>query len=429
MSSHFFQKFYYLKKIIDKRVEEYGAQYTIFGIFGVINYPVFYFFWKCFSPQSYGSFLLRATATLLSVVLLFHQYWPKKWLTFLPVYWYVTLLFCMPFFFTFMFFQNHGATAWAFTLIPVSAFLMLLVDWASGVVLLVIGTLLGALLSYMYQGRLFLVTQFDYLSFFLNYLFSAVIGFVFAENRQRLEREKVQTIKSIGSSIAHELRTPLLTMRAGATGIKNILMNRGEQEQSLLKVLSSIEDEAYASNTIINMLLMKINGDAKFASKSQCCSMLSVVKLALERYPFVSESQKSGVNYDKESDFIFCGNELLMTHVFFNLLKNALYYIDVAGKGSVEIRIKKNNKKNYLYFRDTGKGVPKKILPHVFDKFFSQTRNGSGLGLWFCKMVMKSYGGDMACFSVEGEFTEFVLKFPVVKKINENVVNEAESVC
>ena len=52
----------------------------------------------------------------------------------------------------------------------------------------------------------------------------------------------------------------------------------------------------------------------------------------------------------------------------------------------------------------------------MFKLFESQmtTQGGTGIGLAYYKEIMSSYGGDIACDSVEGEFTEFVLNFPCI---------------
>ena len=114
----------------------------------------------------------------------------------------------------------------------------------------------------------------------------------------------------------------------------------------------------------------------------------------------------------KKSDFSFKGDELLMIHLLFNLLKNALYYIKVAGKGDIHIWCDQNEKHNILHFKDTGQGIAKKDLPHIFERFFTKTPHGTGIGLAFCKMVMNSLGGDITCSSHEKEFAEFTLLFP-----------------
>ena len=116
-----------------------------------------------------------------------------------------------------------------------------------------------------------------------------------------------------------------------------------------------------------------------------------------------------------EDDFKFMGDELLMIHIIFNLLKNALYYIADASKGKISIILERGEEVNKLYFKDTGTGISQEILPHIFDHFFSKTENGTGIGLSFCKMAMERINGEISCFSKEGEFTEFLLTFPILK--------------
>lgn len=67
---------------------------------------------------------------------------------------------------------------------------------------------------------------------------------------------------------------------------------------------------------------------------------------------------------------------------------------------------------NILIFKDTGKGISKENISHIFRKFYSRTKYGTGIGLSFCKMVMESLGGEIKCKSQEGKFTEFRLCFP-----------------
>jgi signal transduction histidine kinase len=99
-------------------------------------------------------------------------------------------------------------------------------------------------------------------------------------------------------------------------------------------------------------------------------------------------------------------------HVFFNLIKNSLYYLKRAEKGSVHIWIENGIKNNTLHFQDTGTGIPPENLPHIFDQFFSTESNGTGIGLAFCKLVMQSMDGNIECVSELGKYTEFILTFP-----------------
>ena len=90
-----------------------------------------------------------------------------------------------------------------------------------------------------------------------------------------------------------------------------------------------------------------------------------------------------------------------LSDVFINLLKNAYKH------GGANVKIKIWTKGSYLYFKDYGRGIPKESLPHIFDRFYTQNKTGTGIGLAFCKMVMEDLGGHIECKSKYGEYTKF----------------------
>ncbi|MDI7065762.1 sensor histidine kinase, partial [Klebsiella pneumoniae] len=71
-----------------------------------------------------------------------------------------------------------------------------------------------------------------------------------------------------------------------------------------------------------------------------------------------------------------------------------------------------------LLFRDTGVGIAPQVLPHIFTRFYTSSAEaddasvGTGIGLAFCRDVMRAMGGSIECTSVESVYTEFVLTFP-----------------
>lgn len=245
-----------------------------------------------------------------------------------------------------------------------------------------------------------------------------------AETKHRLEGMTL-----VSATIAHELRTPLLAVTMAAESIKNYLPDLIEAYKeaseaklpvnyirpSHLKLLSSAYDDILAetkySNTIINMLLTNVDQQSIKSSELKKCSIVYCVDEAIRRYPFQSD-ESSLVHWDAKNDFTFMGQEILTIHLLFNLLKNAIYYIRVAHKGDIHIWLENTSQNTRLHFRDTGKGIAADDLPKIFDLFFTKTYHGSGVGLAFCKMVMQSYGGNIECESLEGEFTEFILNFP-----------------
>jgi signal transduction histidine kinase len=181
----------------------------------------------------------------------------------------------------------------------------------------------------------------------------------------------------------------------------------------LMPALDRMEGEIRFANTIIDMLLMNVGKKTSIQIDNfEIASMKETVDAALERYPFDSAEEEDKIHWDASQDFEYYGSSILLVHVFFNLIKNALHFIVKAEKGEIYIWLEPGEKFNYLHFKDTGLGISSRALPHVFERFFTTTLTGTGIGLSYCKIVMESFNGDIHCISEEEEFTEFILSFP-----------------
>jgi len=250
-----------------------------------------------------------------------------------------------------------------------------------------------------------------------------------------------QIMEMISASIAHELRTPLRAISANAMGIKKYLPTlidayhqakeagfpikniRGDHFSLLSKALGNITDETQSLFTVVDMLLVNVNKLDIKSPDFELCSMATCIEKALTRYPFNLKQQQK-LHWEGGDDFFFYGKEILIVHVLFNLIKNALYYIAAANKGEIYIFLEHKDDVNILHFKDTGKGIRAQVLPYIFDRFFTKTRHGAGIGLAYCKMVMQAFNGDITCHSREGEYAEFLLTFPKVKR--EHLLGEGE---
>jgi signal transduction histidine kinase len=263
----------------------------------------------------------------------------------------------------------------------------------------------------------------------ITYLSVIIFGGLFAHRKEQLQQEKMRIIETVSASLSHELRTPLSAINLGNSATKEYLNDlidtyhlaknaglpvkslRNSQFEILQSALQGIEASMKYASVILSMLLVSSEQSKIKKEHFTLISISNCIEEALKRYPFLSD-EKSLVNWEKGPDFYFIGNEVLTMHIVFNLLKNSIYYTKAAGKGNIRIWLETENKINKLYFRDTGQGIPQDILPHVFDRFFTTTHHGSGIGLAFCKAVMQAYGGEIKCSSVENDYTEFVLIFP-----------------
>ncbi len=412
---------------LDKRTADFGAQYKGFGIFGAINYPLCYFIFYYIGSQTNECFIICVTATALSLPLIFVHSWPDKAKKYLNLYWFFTILYCLPFLGTYMLLKNNISNEWLMNEILGIFLLIFLADWLVFVLLLALGMTFGYL-AFLSLGQEIIISsqQPSNIMFALyTYIYAIGLGLIFSRNKQMLYQDKLQIMKIQAGTMAHELRTPLgsislivqiLKMQIPAliNGYKQAKKINPELEginqDYIEKAPTEIETTIRGAFSIIDILLMNVKGVPDEVPK-EACSIRTCIQNALAAYPLTS-AEKQVIYIDTSDDFIFQGNELFMRHVLFNLLKNALYYIKAANKGEIYIRAEKTPDANILHFKDTGKGMASSMMPYVFERFYSKTQHGTGIGLAFCKSVIESFGGKISCESVEGEHTTFILEFP-----------------
>ncbi|MFA6921218.1 MAG: HAMP domain-containing sensor histidine kinase [Gallionella sp.] len=420
---------------MELHAQYFEPRFLPFGLVAVTGFPLYYFIWHYLFPQPYENLPLRLAGCVLFIPVILAKRWPERLRRYLPVYWYCAALFALPFFFTFMLLKNDGNTVWLLSALAAAFLMVLLFDWLNLFFQFVVGTGL-ALLAYILTTDVphFGVPSLEQIPV---YLFIVTIGVVANYSSEVVKRERLRAMMTTASTVAHELRTPLLSIKAGATGLKLHLPAlleayrmarqaglpvealREVHLESMRGVLERFETEVNHSNTAIDMLLMNTKPIGFRDGNFTDCSMAACVEVALMRYPFSSDRERELVTWDKGGDFVFHGNELLMVHVLFNLLKNALYHVTRAGKGTIHIQMRASHGGGQLIFTDTGPGISPKVLPHIFTRFYSWSKgrdngSGAGIGLAYCRSIMEAFDGSIICKSIEGEFSQFVLTFPAV---------------
>ena len=436
MRKHMIRNFEQLNAACARHVESHGAQYVVFGIFAVINYIIPYFMWSPSANDNYELLIfLRLIAGSMCFLLIIKDYWRSSLLPYLPLYWYLTLFYCLPFLTTFMVLDSKGDYFWLLNLILALLLLAVLVDWQSFIIILTMGVTAG----YGFFVILGNTKDFSFSSdtlYWTTYMcfFSVLIGILFSRKNEKITKEKLSAYKNVSTSIAHEMRTPLSSMYISAQGVQRYLPKLlttygianennlsipmlSEKELKILddfpKHLSSISRR---SLSIIDIFLTNFGAFDKQRISLYRSSISECVERSIIEYPFFSDSQRSIVNYQRSTDFIFLGNEDLMIHIMANLLKNSLYQIQIAQKGCIDIWLSENPSFNILHFRDTASGIRAADLTRIFDKFYSGTSQGTGIGLSYCKQAMTLFGGQISCCSRFGEYTEMQLFFPKIKE-------------
>jgi signal transduction histidine kinase len=237
---------------------------------------------------------------------------------------------------------------------------------------------------------------------------------------------------SLAATVAHEVRTPLATIRMQAQemartwpevlkgyqlalehGLCEDRMRPGQLER-VSSLVGAITREIDGTSTVIDMALASVTLERLDRSTFAPHGIGDCVRAALERYPFQGDDRARVRVRGIDDGWRFVGSDTLLVYVLFNLLKNALHAIRTRGDGDIDIAGSDEGPFHVVRFRDTGSGIPANVLPRIFDPFFSTKAHGTGagLGLAFCRRAIESFGGRIECESVAGSHTTFTLRLP-----------------
>jgi signal transduction histidine kinase/HAMP domain-containing protein len=216
------------------------------------------------------------------------------------------------------------------------------------------------------------------------------------------------------SMVAHELKTPLTSMRM----IMHVLGEgrvSGPAEQQEL-ITAAREDTDRLHQIIENLLDM-----GRLESGKALMEVREVPADELARQcaqPLQSSFDARGVTLSldlPEHAPLVKADQTRMLHVFGNLLSNALRYTPAGGAVTVALRSVSPGEVQFTV-ADTGSGIPPEHLPRLFDKFFrvpgQPGGTGSGLGLAIVKDVVEAHGGRIWVESQPGAGTTFFFTLP-----------------
>ena len=250
-----------------------------------------------------------------------------------------------------------------------------------------------------------------------------------------VEYEKLKDLDRLKSqffaNISHEFRTPL-TLILGQ--IESVLSSKIDiKEKGKLHIANR---NARRLLTLINQLLdlSKLeSGNMELKTKQH--NIVSFLKSLFYSFESIAESKKVTLKFKSELEnipVVFDPDK--MEKIFYNLVSNAFKFTPAGGSIKVSLDIS-NNKTVEVHVKDTGKGINKKEIIHIFDRFYqadgSSTREyeGTGIGLSLTKELIELHKGNISVISEEGKGTEFIINLPVsdIKPENENLIESNPS--
>ncbi len=121
----------------------------------------------------------------------------------------------------------------------------------------------------------------------------------------------------------------------------------------------------------------------------------------------------------------------LIHQVVYNLLENAVKFCNQDG--FIEVTYTEDDNSTQVAIKNSGEGIAKNEIPHVFDRFYktdksrSQDKGGAGLGLHIVRSIINLHGGDIIVRSVEKEYCDFVFSIPKPKAKSKKLKGETKT--
>lgn len=419
-----------------RKVYQYAEpNLTLVGWMGFVGFPIYYIVWEFLFPQPYENLALRLFCSVLFFGIIFRNRVPFEWRKYLPAYYQVAVTICLPGFFFYMLLMNNWSNVWVMSFMS-AIFLHILLVHVTRVMFAqtFAGIGIATLCAWIAQGfYLELTMDWTHVPIFLFiYLFGNLFYF-----RNQVEHEnKVSLAKSFGAGIAHEMRNPLSGLLTSIDVMQSILPNpksgvqKGQYALSNEEViqLREVGDEAmeiiHSGNETIDLLLTSIDENRVSRSTFKKHSAQAVVEDAIDSFNYKRTADKSAISLDVQSNFEFLGSDTLLKYVMYNLFKNAFHHRSPEDF-HIHVTMFSDEVTNQIMVTDNGSGISSDIIRRIFQDFYTTGQSGNyGLGLPFCKKVMRSFGGEIKCQSEVEQWTQFTMTFP---SLASNTVKEIKS--
>jgi len=225
-----------------------------------------------------------------------------------------------------------------------------------------------------------------------------------AQAEQRaMQNERLTLLGLLASSIAHEVKNPLSSIRTIAAVLSETLGPESPHAEDLRLITS----EADRLSTSVQQLLAVVRprpGTGPVQAGMVLDRTLDLVRFVARERGVTLAAQIDGNLRPVEAD------EAALREIFLNLLTNS---IDAAGeRGAVQVECRQQNGHVVAWFRDNGPGLSDEVRNRLFQPFVTTKPEGTGLGLFVTSRRVEQCGGEISCESVATGGTCFMVKLP-----------------
>ena len=219
------------------------------------------------------------------------------------------------------------------------------------------------------------------------------------KSSELVRSERLATIGTMASRVAHDLKNPLTIMHTYAEMLTPEILSKldSKDKEKWFRLQNSIFDMGRIIEDVLDFARTT-------EIKKKSVSFQSILKLAMNH---VKSSYGVVINLSEKDYKINCDARKI-EGVLSNIINNAVQAID--GQGEIDIETESNSEFLTIVIKDSGPGISDENLNKIFEPMFTTKTTGTGLGLVICKSIVEQHGGTI---SVSNKPTTFTIKLPM----------------
>lgn len=223
------------------------------------------------------------------------------------------------------------------------------------------------------------------------------------KQRELIHLERLALVGQVTANLIHDLKKPVLNIRAELEGI-------AEPE-----IRESIEEE---TGLFMGMLRdLQLEGFLKRdRERAEFVDIGDTLERSLRLVKYAQENVQVDIRIPGDLPFIFAQRHQLV-QVFSNIMLNAFQALQGEGNIRISAVSLEENGEAFLdiVLCDDGPGIPYEILSHIFEPFYSThgDSESTGLGLYISKTIVESLGGTIEANSIPKHGANFTIRFPI----------------
>jgi signal transduction histidine kinase len=234
--------------------------------------------------------------------------------------------------------------------------------------------------------------------------------------QDRLTFERLSHLKDeLMSTASHDLKNPLSVISNSLFLLQVHGRLDDERGQGYLQVMGrSVQQMNALISNLLDLALFESERDLAV----EFVGLADFFQVVMEDYRPVAQGKNIALLLRPfPPDWAACCNGKQLRQVVDNLISNAIKYTNSGGQ--VEIQVERQENKFLIKVADTGMGIPKSDLDHVFDRFYRvnhkqhQAVEGTGLGLAITKTIVEQHGGNIWVESQLGQGSVFTFTLPL----------------